>query len=85
MNTDKSVQNQKVFVTLAAVLQLQTHYQQIVAYQGAAIGDCENDCRAAEREVVEQVIRTLGLPIEINNAVPRTYAVVQREVSRDKH
>jgi len=81
MATDNSIQNQKVFVKLAAVLQLQAHYKEVLAYQGNAAGDCENDCRAAEREAIEKVIRTLELPIEIDDTTPRTYSVVVREVT----
>lgn len=83
MATDNSIQNQKVFVKLAAVLQLQVQYKEILAYQGEAVGDCENDCRAAERAAVERVIKTLELPIEIDSTPP-TYAVVVREVPNVK-
>lgn len=81
MNTDKTVQNQKVFVRLSAVLQLQSQYKKILAYQGTATGDAENDCRVAERQAFEKVIQILELPIEVEDSIPN-YSTVVREVPK---
>jgi len=66
MSTDKSVQNQKVFVTLQSILQFQSDYLQVVknAETPAAAASVQYDAEG-RRHAYESIILTLGLPIQI--------------------
>lgn len=66
METDNSIQNQKVFVKLAAVLQLQAEYHKTVTAQRAANpGSVKRADLTATRLALENAIIILGLPIQL--------------------
>lgn len=71
MSTDKSVQNQKVFVTLESVLQFQSDYHQLIAEQQKAEGSELQD-KESRRHAYESVILTFHLPVAIQPWLPRT-------------
>lgn len=65
---DKATRNQKVFVALSAVLELQSQYHRAVQDLKTLPESTEEWIRSLRRQRVnayEQVIRTLELPIPI--------------------
>lgn len=61
-----SIRNQKVFVTLSAVLELQKEYQRLLALMAYQRNRSESDPLLAERiRAYSSVINTLDLPIEV--------------------
>lgn len=63
MNTDKSVQNQKVFVKLENVLALQRRYTRSLQAQAHATTETAAAAHRGRREAFEEVIALLELPI----------------------
>jgi hypothetical protein len=72
METDKSIQNQKVFVKLQAVLQLQAEYHQTLnAQRGAAPDSITQAELTAKRQAIENAIVILELPIQVTGTIGR--------------
>jgi hypothetical protein len=64
MATDKSVQNQKVFITLASVLEFQERYLRIAAQcEEEKKNNRPNGIQIDRKRAYEDVIDLLGLPI----------------------
>jgi hypothetical protein len=57
----KSIQNQKVFVPLSAVLEVQTNFNRLVLAADAS----RDDSLRTRALGMAQVIRSLGLPVDI--------------------
>jgi len=65
---DSAIQNQKVFITLESVLNLQLDYAKAVVAKGAASESQSDTIKAHHRARVEtfaEVIKTLKLPIRL--------------------
>lgn len=63
MNTDKSVQNQKVFVKLEAVLDLQRRYSRTAIGEQGATGEIAKASWRGRLAAFEEIIALLELPI----------------------
>ena len=63
METNKSVQNQKVFVELISVLDLQDLYRTVSSRSASSSPPKDAEYRRGERDGLRQAIELLGLPI----------------------